>query len=320
MRYPRLFIKERESVYHIISRTALDGYILTPKDKDYLLHLIYQLSNFYFMDVLAFCIMGNHFHLMVRNRFDTNFEDEEILSRLYNYYPKFRKKPKLWRGFFQKKIPFWRNKMSNLSEFAKDLKQRFSRYYNKEHGRKGYFWGDRFKSVLLGDAKAIRTCMAYIDLNPVRANMVQKPEEYPWSSVSFRCRKNFYPNLLSNDLYFYFSSLEKEIRGSSKDLSLEETMSFYLKYLYNKGTKASSKGKSIDKSIAQRVLNPEEDLSKKQKYLSEGLVLGGKSILDMALKAFKGKIELKKPRKPKNILPGEDFFSLKGSYKGKLEG
>ena len=75
MRQSRIFIKDKELVYHIISRTALDGYVLEKENKDYLLNLIYQLSNFYFMDVIAFCIMGNHFHLMVRNRFEKNFKD-----------------------------------------------------------------------------------------------------------------------------------------------------------------------------------------------------------------------------------------------------
>ena len=93
MRYPRLFFKNEELVYHVMSRTALSGYVLTDHEKSFLLRLITQLSQVYFFDILAFCIMGNHFHLMVRNRKEHHFSDEEILNRLYNYYPKFRKKP-----------------------------------------------------------------------------------------------------------------------------------------------------------------------------------------------------------------------------------
>ena len=131
MRYPRLFFKNEELVYHVISRTALSGYALADQDKSLLLRLITQLSQVYFFDVLAFCIMGNHFHLMVRNSKEQNFTDEEILNRLFNYYPKFRKDPDHWRPFFQSQIPLWRKKLANISEFIKDLKQRFSRVYNR---------------------------------------------------------------------------------------------------------------------------------------------------------------------------------------------
>ena len=117
MRYPRLFLKNEELVYHVLSRTALPGYVLTDKEKSFLLRLLTQLSQVYFFDILAFCIMGNHFHLMVRNRKEHHFSDEEILNRLYNYYPKFRKNPTYWRPIFQSEIPFWRGKLSNISEF-----------------------------------------------------------------------------------------------------------------------------------------------------------------------------------------------------------
>ena len=106
MRNPRLFFKDEELVYHVMSRTALPGYVLNNNEKSFLLKLITQLSQVYFFDVLAFCIMGNHFHLMIRNRKEHHFSDEEILNRLYNYYPKFRKKPDYWRPVFQSEISF----------------------------------------------------------------------------------------------------------------------------------------------------------------------------------------------------------------------
>ena len=69
--------------------------------------------------------------------------------------------------------------MGDLSLFMKDLKQRFTMRYNRKHGRKGTLWEDRFKSVLVEDtSEALLTMAAYIDLNPVRAGMVEKPEDY----------------------------------------------------------------------------------------------------------------------------------------------
>lgn len=54
------------TVYHVISRVALDGFVLGDVEKEYLLKLIKDLSSVYFVEVLGFCLMGNHFHLLVR--------------------------------------------------------------------------------------------------------------------------------------------------------------------------------------------------------------------------------------------------------------
>jgi hypothetical protein len=63
----------------------------------------------------------------------------------------------------------------------KTLKQRFSQWYNKQKGRRGTLWEDRFKSVLVqGDFLTLATMAAYIDLNAVRAGMVNDPKEYRW--------------------------------------------------------------------------------------------------------------------------------------------
>jgi len=60
-RIARLIVKEEEAVYHVMSRTALDGYVIGDVEKDFLLNLIKRLSKVYFAEVLGFCLMGNHF-------------------------------------------------------------------------------------------------------------------------------------------------------------------------------------------------------------------------------------------------------------------
>ena len=64
----------------------------------------------------------------------------------------------------------------------KVVKQRFTQWFNKRHGRKGTLWEERFKSVLVEDGRATRVISAYIDLNPVRAGMVEDPARYRWSA------------------------------------------------------------------------------------------------------------------------------------------
>jgi hypothetical protein len=70
-------------------------------------------------------------------------------------------------------------RMGDLSEFMKTVKQRFSVWYNRNHGRYGTLWADRFKSVLVqGEGNPLQTMAAYIDLNPVRAGLVEDPKDY----------------------------------------------------------------------------------------------------------------------------------------------
>ena len=73
-------------------------------------------------------------------------------------------------------------RMHDLSEFVKSLLERFTKWFNRMHSRSGRLWEDRFKSVIVESGVAARTIAAYIDLNPVRAGMVEDPADYRWSS------------------------------------------------------------------------------------------------------------------------------------------
>jgi hypothetical protein len=73
-------------------------------------------------------------------------------------------------------------RMHDLSEFMKTLLQRFTRWFNRTHQRSGTLWEERYKSVIVESGTAARTMAAYIDLNPVRAGMLEDPAEYRWSS------------------------------------------------------------------------------------------------------------------------------------------
>jgi len=86
-------------------------------------------------------------------------------------------------GGKNKKLLYYRKKWSSLSEFIRDIKVNFARYYNRRHHRQGYFWRDRFKSVIVDRGETLVSCLASIDLNPLRVGLVKRPEEYCWSSI-----------------------------------------------------------------------------------------------------------------------------------------
>ena len=74
----RLTIIEQKAVYHVMYRTALDGFPLQDIEKDFMLDLIKRFSALYFTEILGFCLMGNHFHLLVKMIPEDQFTDEDI--------------------------------------------------------------------------------------------------------------------------------------------------------------------------------------------------------------------------------------------------
>lgn len=141
-RIPRLVVTGEPAVYHVMSRTALDGFVLGDVEKDFLCDLIRKLSSVYFTEVLGFCVMGNHFHLLVRVHPGSEYDDEDIRRRFLRYYGK-----DSGREMSGGQIPLFREKWANISEYVKEIKQGFSRFYNRLHHRKGFFWGDRFTQL-----------------------------------------------------------------------------------------------------------------------------------------------------------------------------
>ena len=159
-RIPRMVINDETTVYHVMSRTALDGFPMDDIEKDFMLDLIRRYCSLYLVEILRFCLMDNHFHILVRMFPEYKFTDEDIKKRYEGFYGDDR-------AFAAGQIPSLREKLSSLSEFVREIKVGFTRYYNKRHNRRGYFWGDRFKSVIVEKGETLINCLAYIDLNPL---------------------------------------------------------------------------------------------------------------------------------------------------------
>jgi len=254
-RIPRMLLREETAVYHTMSRTALDGFVLGDQEKDRFVDLIRFLSGTYFAEVLGYCVMGNHFHLVVRMRPGDECGDEEIEHRYRNYYGK---KAKLLPA----QIPFFREKWANLSQFLKDLKQRFACYYNDLHERKGYFWGGRFKSVIVQNGQTLINCLAYVDLNPLRAGLVSTPESYRWCSLGFHVQTGNRGGWLSADF---------GLDGSPKQ-SHAERLGQYREFVYEKG------GLTPDGS-APRDLSKPDLFRYRTRHFTDSAIIGTKAFV-----------------------------------------
>jgi hypothetical protein len=154
-----------------------------------------RLELFCGVHVLTYCLMENHFHLLVRvPRRDAlpPLTEERLRDLLPLIYRRRELKHALqeldWAAeqdatgkWSAEILARYQARRHSLSVFLKELKQRYTRWHNRRHRRVGTLWEDRFRSVLVeGDERALLTVAAYIDLNPVRAGIVGDPKDYLW--------------------------------------------------------------------------------------------------------------------------------------------
>lgn len=185
---------DRPVIYHCVSRVVDRRFVLGDVEREHFRMLMRIQENFTGCRVLSYCIMSNHFHILleVPPMPEGGILDDELLNRLARLYPpatvaevagELRRaratQSEKWVGDIHGRYTY---RMHDLSEFMKTLLQRFTRWFNATHQRCGTLWEQRFKSVIVEDGFAAKTMAAYIDLNPVRAGMVNDPADYRWSS------------------------------------------------------------------------------------------------------------------------------------------
>jgi putative transposase len=247
--------------------------------------------------------MGNHFHILVKMFPEYQFTDEDIKKRYEAFYGDERLFAAGW-------IPSLRGKLSNLSEFMREIKVGFTRYYNKRHRRRGYFWGDRFKSVIVEKGETLINCLAYIDLNPLRAGLVERPEEYRWNSLGYLVQTNNQDKFLSTDFGL------KEFNVKSE----KERIRSYRRYVYEAGAvDRSEKGqrKVIDDSVLKKEQKREYEISRidrfryRTRYFTDSGVIGSKEFVSMNYQRFKDVFMSKREKIPKPVVGLDGIYSLK---------
>lgn len=197
----RLLVEGQRGVYHVMSRTSCGQYLFDDEAKAVFLEMLWKQASFCGLDVLAYCMMGNHFHLLVAVSEDVEISDEELLRRYRRLYsekdcPPSSASPSVLAKLLEANEEEGQAlrvrilaRMHDLSVFMRELKQRFGIWYNHRHQNKGTIWAKRFTSVVVESSQeALATVAAYIDLNPVRAELVIDPEDYAFSSYGAAMR------------------------------------------------------------------------------------------------------------------------------------
>jgi len=191
-------------VYHCINRCVRRAYLcgqdpVSGKDfehrRQWIQHRLQFLAGQFGVDVLGFAVMSNHVHVVLRNRPDVvqGWSDLEVARRWWNVFPKRRdregnaKEPtdiELQMIMIDPdQMTEIRQRLSSVSWFMRCLAERIARMSNAEDACRGSFWEGRYKCVPLLDEAALAACLAYVDLNPIRAQIAETPETSRFTSV-----------------------------------------------------------------------------------------------------------------------------------------
>ncbi len=192
--------------YHCISRCVRRAYLCGDDPvsgrnfdhrKRWLVERIKQLSANFAIDVCAYAVMSNHYHLVlhVDTASAAEWDEDEVIKRWTALFPANGKlietlnlnaETRAARQQLEQRVTLWRERLQDISWFMRCLNETVARHANREDECTGRFWEGRFKSQALLDEKALVTCMAYVDLNPIRAGVTDSLESSDFTSIQER--------------------------------------------------------------------------------------------------------------------------------------
>ena len=192
--------------YHCVSRCVRRAYLCGVDEytgqsyehrKQWVEDKLMRLATVFFIDICAYAVMSNHTHLVlhVDSKKAGRVNDRAIVIRWHKAFKgsdlthRFAKGDKLLNAemtIVSEHIKQYRARLMDISWFMRSLNEYIARRANKEDNCKGRFWEGRFKSQALLDESALLACMAYVDLNPVRAGIADTPERSNFTSVQKR--------------------------------------------------------------------------------------------------------------------------------------
>jgi len=152
------------------------------------------------IDICAYAIMSNHYHVVlhINKRQALNWSQDEVIQAwhqlfsgnlLSKRYVKGEVLGKAELAVLKQSIKIWRQRLMDISWFMRVLNEHIARQANEEDDCSGRFWEGRFKSQALLDEAALLACMAYVDLNPIRAGIATTPEQSSHTSIRQRLQR-----------------------------------------------------------------------------------------------------------------------------------
>ena len=183
MRQSRIKPKNGDYYVHICNRIAgMPGeYPFGDVEKEMFVRLMEDLARLFTLEIIGYQVMGNHYHIVAYIP-ENQLSDAEAELR-YNAYYEGKKEP-IGMDFNPQRVREVAEWMSNPSAFAAMLQMRFTTWFNRTRfkKRRGGLWADRFKSTILEQGDAMLSAFCYVELNAVRADLVDDPADYRFGS------------------------------------------------------------------------------------------------------------------------------------------
>ncbi|RMD83630.1 MAG: hypothetical protein D6820_02035 [Lentisphaerae bacterium] len=178
---------------HLYNRAISEDFCgknrFTTSDKAFFLFWMKKLLEYFHFDLLSYCVMDNHFHIVLWVPRQPRSLEES--ARIHNAYygmtsredEKRSTAPFLDPNADPELCAVYARRMMDYSEFMHRLQFVFTRRYNNERpGRRGPLWESRFKCTVLPGPRALFDCISYVELNPVRGGLAEHPGEYGFCS------------------------------------------------------------------------------------------------------------------------------------------
>ena len=173
--------------YHVTNRVAgsPDWFpFKDPQARQKLLDMILFYVDAYRCRLAAFQIMGNHYHFIVHFEKPRPLSRQELMESAHKLYG--RKAEEYTADWTDGDWKAFNERLFDLSKLMANVGGFYARWYNRTFRRRGHLWGDRFKNPELLGLEAVQDAVLYVELNAVRAGMVNRPEQWKWGSARWR--------------------------------------------------------------------------------------------------------------------------------------
>jgi REP element-mobilizing transposase RayT len=223
------------------------------------------------IDICAYAVMSNHYHIVLKVTDNKNWS----MKQVFETWKKLYQLPYLAEKYLINEINTpselkqvrklarkYRNRLMSISWYMKCLNQYIAVKANAEDDCKGHFWESRFRSQALLDSKALLTCMAYVDLNPIRAAISKTLEGSDYTSIQARIKKeNTSLMAFSQDqIPYYFSDYLALVDATGRTINTN---------------KSGSISNDLQKILMHLNLNPDTWLDELKQHRSDGYTAVG---------------------------------------------
>jgi len=291
MRQGRINPPNQINVFHCFSRAVAGQHLFHQREKEQFRRLMWKHAAFCHMQIITYAVMINHFHIVTRSPRRVDLTNPQLLAKLKAFYgPKSNQVIEFASAMRGQKTRLaalrqtYLARMGNVSVLMKELKQAFSRWYNRVHERFGTLWAERFGSKVIEDQSlSLLVICLYVDLNALRAGLVKDPKDYRFCGYAEALARH---GLARQGLVSILPP-----GGTWKELLAQ-----YRKYLFlRSGGAGHSKKKELSREEILKALKKGAKLSipellrVKVRYFTAGVALGNREFVDEIWRKYRSR-------------------------------